>query len=105
MSNSNNANVSNLRTTGEASTIDAHYEANYKEKTLIEINRNRLNRKISNLEAHISAPMIVLDKLKVLSWSGIPSCKFKIVILLICSNRKHYFLKVSLRFEALFGAY
>jgi len=56
-------------------TIDAHYEANYKEKTLIEINRNRLNRKIQNLEAQIKRPLIVLDKLKTLSWSGIPSCK------------------------------
>jgi len=54
--------------------MDAHYEANYKEKTLIEINRNRLNRKIQNLEAQIQQSMIVLDKLKTLSWSGIPSC-------------------------------
>ena len=37
-----------------ASTMDAHYEANYKEKTLIEINRNRLNRKIQNLETQIN---------------------------------------------------
>ena len=57
--------------------MDAHYEANYKEKTLLEINRNRLNRKIQKLEETISQPMIVLDKLKTLSWSGIPSCKFK----------------------------
>ena len=57
-------------------TSDAHYEANYKEKTLIEINRNRLNRKILNLETQINEPLIVLDKLKTLSWSGIPSCKF-----------------------------
>ena len=55
--------------------MDAHYEANYKEKTLLEINRNRLNRKIQKLEETISQPMIVLDKLKTLSWSGIPSCK------------------------------
>ena len=57
------------------STMDAHYEANYKEKTLIEINRNRLNRKIQNLETQINQPMIKLDKLMTLSWSGIPSCK------------------------------
>ena len=56
--------------------IDAHYEANYKEKTLIEINRNRTNRKIQNLETTIDRPLIVLDKLKTLSWSGIPSCKY-----------------------------
>lgn len=56
-------------------TANAHYEANYKEKTLIEINRNRLNRKIQKLEETIAEPMIVLDKLKTLSWSGIPSCK------------------------------
>ena len=56
-------------------TFDAHYEANYKEKTLLEINRNRLNRKIQKLEECISQPMIVLDKLQTLSWSGIPSCK------------------------------
>ena len=54
--------------------MDAHYEANYKEKTLIEINRNRLNRKIQNLENQIDQPLIKLDKLKTLSWSGIPSC-------------------------------
>lgn len=56
-------------------TVDAHYEANYKEKTLIEIKRNRVNRKILNFEAQIEKPLIVLDKLKQLSWSGIPSCK------------------------------
>ena len=55
--------------------MDAHYEANYKEKTLIEINRNRLNRKIQNLEAQLNQSMIALDKLKTMSWSGIPSCK------------------------------
>lgn len=43
--------------------MEAHYEANYKEKTLLEINRNRLNRKIQKLEETISQPMIVLDKL------------------------------------------
>ena len=35
-------------------TMDAHYEANYKEKTLLEINRNRLNRKIQNLESTVN---------------------------------------------------
>ena len=44
-----NKQVENQAATS-TSTIDAHYEANYKEKTLIEINRNRLNRKIQNLE-------------------------------------------------------
>ena len=62
--------------------MDAHYEANYKEKTLLEINRNRLNRKIQKLEETISQPMIVLDKLKTLSWSGIPSCKFTFMLLM-----------------------
>ena len=57
-----------------STNLDIHYETNYKEKTLLEINRNRLNRKISNLEAQINRPLIVLDKLKTLSWSGIPSC-------------------------------
>jgi len=33
-----------------------------------------LNRKIQNLETTIDRPLIVLDKLKTLSWSGIPSC-------------------------------
>ena len=64
--------------------MDAHYEANYKEKTLLEINRNRLNRKIQKLEETIAQPMIVLDKLKTLSWSGIPSCKWHIDWATLC---------------------
>ena len=41
-----NKNSAEAGASGSNSTMDAHYEANYKEKTLIEINRNRLNRKI-----------------------------------------------------------
>ena len=37
---------------------DANYEANYKEKTLIEINKKRLNRKITNLEREANRPLI-----------------------------------------------
>ena len=54
---------------------DANYEANYKEKTLIEINKKRMNRKIANLERESGRNLIVLDKLKSTAWSGIPSCK------------------------------
>ena len=54
---------------------DANYEANYREKPLIEINKKRLNRKITNLEREASKNLIQLDKLKSASWSGIPSCK------------------------------
>ena len=37
---------------------DANYEANYREKTLIEINKKRLNRKITNLEREASKNLI-----------------------------------------------
>jgi hypothetical protein len=75
VTSTNSLQVLSISNSRAEATIDAHYEANYKEKTLIEINRNRLNRKIQNLEAQIKRPLIVLDKLKTLSWSGIPSCK------------------------------
>ena len=63
---------------GDNSMADSHYdaiyEANYKEMTLIEIKKKRLNRKIASLERESSRSLIVLDKLKGFSWSGIPSC-------------------------------
>ena len=80
MTSTNSLQVLSISNKHEPTSIDAHYEANYKEKTLIEINRNRLNRKIQNLETQITVPLIVLDKLKTLSWSGIPSCKFGAVL-------------------------
>ena len=83
VTSTNSAQVLSLSNGNRAEiTMDAHYEANYKEKTLLEINRNRLNRKIQKLEETISQPMIVLDKLKTLSWSGIPSCKFTKMLLM-----------------------
>ena len=37
---------------------DANYEAKHKEKTLIEINKKRLNRKIQNLEREANRNLI-----------------------------------------------
>ena len=76
MTSNNSLQIMSMSSNSMAAStnLDIHYETNYKEKTLLEINRNRLNRKISNLEAQINRPLIVLDKLKTLSWSGIPSC-------------------------------
>ena len=76
MTSNNSLQIMSMSSNSMAAStnLDIHYETNYKEKTLLEINRNRLNRKISNLEAQINRPLIVLDKLKTLSWAGIPSC-------------------------------
>ena len=55
MTSTNSAQVLSLSSNSRAEmTMDAHYEANYKEKTLIEINRNRLNRKILKFEETIA---------------------------------------------------
>ena len=41
---------------------------------MIEINKKRVNRKITNLQRECDRNLIMLDKLKATAWPGIPSC-------------------------------
>ena len=55
--------------------MHAHFEVISQKATLLEINRQRLLRKIKNLETQTSQQIIALDKLKQYAWSGIPQSK------------------------------
>lgn len=57
--------------------IDQHFEAISTKATLLEIKRSKVERKVNNLQAQISKPHVELDKLKGISWSGIPQSKSK----------------------------
>jgi hypothetical protein len=56
----------------KSDVIDHHFEAISTKATLLEIKRSKIERKVNNLQASISKPHVELNKLKDISWSGVP---------------------------------